>query len=61
VRNNSACYPIIIISMHRPGTTMIDRMLEDLGLFVGKRREENHEALFFKRNNDWLLKKSGGA
>jgi hypothetical protein len=40
---------------------MITRMLENLGLFVGKRKEENHEALFFKRINNWLLKQSGGA
>jgi hypothetical protein len=61
VKNNSFCYPIIIIGMHRSGTSMITRMLENLGLFVGKRKEENHEALFFKRINNWLLKQSGGA
>lgn len=47
--------------MHRSGTNMITRMLEELGLFVGKKKEENHEALFFQRINDWLLRQSGGA
>ena len=27
--------PIIILGMHRSGTTMITKMLENLGLFVG--------------------------
>jgi len=52
--------PIIIIGMHRSGTTMIARMLEKLGLFVGKRKEVNHEALFFRAANDWIVHTSGG-
>jgi len=47
--------------MHRSGTSMVTRMLEELGLFAGKRKEENNEALFFKRINNWLLRQSGGA
>jgi len=61
MRNNSVRHPIIIIGMHRSGTNMITRMLEDLGLFVGKKKEENREALFFQRINEWLLRQSGGA
>lgn len=53
--------PIIIIGMHRSGTSMITRMLEELGLFVGKKKEENHESPFFLRINDWLLSQSGGS
>jgi hypothetical protein len=40
---------------------MITRMLEELGLFVGKKKEPNHEALFFQNINKWLLYQSGGA
>lgn len=39
--------PIIILGMHRSGTTMITQLLENLGLFVGTEKEVNHEALFF--------------
>lgn len=39
--------PIIIVGMHRSGTTMITKMLENLGLFVGDQKEINNEALFF--------------
>lgn len=40
---------------------MLARMLEKLGLFVGWRKERNHEALFFLHLNEWLLRQSGGA
>lgn len=47
--------------MHRSGTSIIVRLLEDLGLFAGKSKDKNHEALFFLKVNDWLLRQSGGA
>jgi Sulfotransferase family len=53
--------PIIVIGMHRSGTSMITRMLEQLGLFMGKDKDGNDEAKFFLKLNDWLLGKAGGA
>lgn len=53
--------PIIIIGMHRSGTSMISRMIEALGLFQGKEKDPNNEAFFFLDINDWLLRLSGGA
>lgn len=47
--------PIIILGMHRSGTTMITKMLENLGLFVGAEKEINHEALFFWEINNWIF------
>lgn len=52
--------PIIIIGMHRSGTTMIASILDSMGLFLGAHLEENHESIFFKRHNEWLLRASGG-
>ena len=52
--------PVIIIGMHRSGTTMVTQLLEALGLFVGKEKEANHEALFFHKINEWLLSQSWG-
>lgn len=40
--------PVIILGMHRSGTTMITKILENLGLFVGVEKEINHEALFLE-------------
>jgi hypothetical protein len=53
--------PIIILGMHRSGTTLLCRLLESLGLFLGKKQDENHEAEFFQRINEWLITQSGGA
>lgn len=47
--------PVIIVGMHRSGTTMVTKMLENLGLFVGVNKEINHEALFFWDINNWIF------
>ena len=49
---NNARSPVVIIGMHRSGTTMITRLLEKIGLFVGK----NHEPLFFANLNNWIMR-----
>lgn len=46
--------------MHRSGTTLLVRLLEQLGFFPGWRREENGEPWFFLRRNEWLLRRAGG-
>jgi hypothetical protein len=53
--------PIIIMGMHRSGTGMIALMLEELGLYMGKKKDPNHEARFFLNLNEWLLRQSGGS
>lgn len=53
--------PIIIVGMHRSGTTLLSKLLEKSGLFIGARKESNYEAWFFLKINAWLLEQSGGA
>lgn len=53
--------PIIVIGMHRSGTTMVVKLLEHLGVFFGKKQEINSEAVFFLRLNEWLMLQSGGS
>ncbi len=53
--------PVIIIGMHRSGTSMLTDILEDLGLFMGRRQNQNAEATFFKHLNVWLLRQAGAA
>ncbi len=52
--------PVIIIGMHRSGTSMLTDLLESLGLFMGRQQNGNQEALFFYHLNKWLLRQSGG-
>lgn len=53
--------PVIILGMHRSGTSMLTRLLEGLGLFVGWRKQPDHEAFFFLRLNQWLMAQCGGS
>jgi hypothetical protein len=53
--------PILIMGMHRSGTSLVARMLEALGLFLGVDKDANHEARFFRYADEWLLRQSGGA
>src|SRR5438105_4656719 len=52
--------PVIFIGMHRSGTSMLGRLLEQLGMFFGALKDENNEALFFQDLNEWLLSQCGG-
>src|ERR1700710_1027510 len=52
--------PVIFIGMHRSGTSMLARLLEELGMFFGAVKDQNNEALFFQDLNEWLLTQCGG-
>ncbi len=58
---NAANPPIIVVGMHRSGTSMVTRALDAFGVFLGARKEINHEALFFLRLNEWLLEQVGAS
>lgn len=53
--------PIIIIGMHRSGTTLTARILQELGLFIGRDLDYNWEPKHFVKHNDWLLQQCGAA
>lgn len=50
--------PIIIAGMHRSGTSVLTTILDELGLFVGKKVDSNREATFFVQLNNWLLRQA---
>ena len=51
--------PIIIIGMHRSGTTMLAKFLGELGVFMGNDKEKNYESKFFQKLNKWMLSVAG--
>ena len=51
--------PIIIIGAHRSGTSLLTRILENMGVFVGSQLDSNHESLFFLDLNKWFMNQSG--
>lgn len=53
--------PVIIVGMHRSGTSMLSQALEAAGLFLGhKQVPEHQEATFFLRLNMWVMLQTGG-
>jgi len=53
-------HPIIITGMHRSGTSMLARVLESAGVFMGRVVESNHESVFFASLSDELIRGLGG-
>lgn len=47
--------PVIIVGMHRSGTSLIVQKLTEMGVFMGATLELNYEATLFLELNDWLL------
>ena len=43
--------PLIIIGMHRSGTSLIVRLLNDLGFFMGESLSRDAEAIYFQKIN----------
>jgi hypothetical protein len=58
--NKTAQAPLIIIGMHRSGTTMLARMLREMGLFIGWSLQENFESRFFLEINRSVMRASNG-
>lgn len=48
--------PVIIIGMHRSGTSLLSQLLDGYGIFKGYTQDEHHEALFFQLINENLLR-----
>lgn len=57
---NKRVEPVIIVGMHRSGTSIVTRMLKELGLFIGWDCGINDEATFFNRRNEKILSVCGG-
>lgn len=53
--------PVILIGMHRSGTSLLTRTLRQNGLFMGADTGRNDESKYFNRINEWLLRQSGAS
>lgn len=58
-RHTSGRAPVLVIGMHRSGTSLVTRLLRDLGLFIGWHLDDNAEAYLFRALNEWLLREAG--
>lgn len=53
--------PIVVLGMHRSGTSLVSRMLDSVGVHMGDDLESNHESLSFQSVNRWLLSEQGAS
>ena len=53
--------PVFIFGMHRSGTTLLVKLLHELGLFAGNNWDPNAEPWYLLRRNEWILRRAGGA
>lgn len=51
--------PVIVLGMHRSGTGLMTQIVERSGIYMGDHKEINHEAMFFLKLNEWLLRQLG--
>lgn len=51
--------PFIIIGMHRSGTSILTKVLEKSGIFMGVMKDPNYEAMHFLSINQQVLWKAG--
>jgi hypothetical protein len=57
----SARQPVIILGMHRSGTSMVSELLDELGLFVGQKLQDDHESTFFLELNNQIMNRVSAA
>lgn len=50
--------PVIVIGMHRSGTSALTRLLQQSGLFMGRGASRNEEAAFTNAVNEWLFRQA---
>jgi hypothetical protein len=53
--------PIVIIGMHRSGSSLLVKVMQEMGVFMGNDFDENNESRFFNRINDWMLLQAGAS
>jgi hypothetical protein len=53
--------PVILLGMHRSGTSLVAELLDALGLFQGHELQEDHESTYFLDLNDTFLRRIGTA
>jgi len=51
--------PLIIVGMHRSGTSLVAEILQSLGVFIGADLDDNYESDFFYQLNEWIFYQAG--
>jgi sulfotransferase family protein len=57
----NAGWPLLIVGMHRSGTTLLARLLQALGLELGSRVDDLAEDTEKVALHEWLMRRAGGS
>lgn len=52
--------PVIVLGMHRSGTSLLSIIVEHHGIYMGNVKDKHNESEFFKSVNEMILKRSHG-
>lgn len=53
--------PVVLMGMHRSGTTLLVSWMEELGVYMGRAQDGNREALFFQQRNRRMMALAGAS
>jgi hypothetical protein len=53
--------PVVVVGAHRSGTTLVARLLQELGVDMGRRLSSNCEDFELVALHEWLLRRAGGS
>ena len=53
--------PVVVVGMHRSGTSLVSRILDDCGVMMGEDLQEDHESIFFISLNEWIYGNAGAS
>ena len=51
--------PVVVVGMHRSGTSLVSRLLDRSGVLMGKDLQTDHESKFFIGLNRWIYANAG--
>ena len=51
--------PVVVVGMHRSGTSIVAEMLSELGVHMGHFQDTNHEPRVYVALNNWILRQAG--
>ena len=53
--NKVDCNPLIVTGIHRSGTSLLSKILENQNIFFGKYKDVNNESIFFQNINNLIM------
>ena len=53
--------PIIVTGIHRSGTSLLTKIIENNSVYFGRNKDINNESVFFQNINKWIMSTNSSA